>query len=444
MGVLNYPAQASPAWGDQSGRGQDLIDAIPNRAWVLASTLRHATRGQMMIGFWPTTSLNDQPNFALYTVSNFIQPRAATITTGIDLAYNAATDYPFAVVWLENAYQLLTKRSGVWYRDWVENAAHSQNYVGFSNYSAVGTLEDRWVLQSQKADLFAPDISLDEASVGAGSLSAALPQMPAYDFFMRFVMDTKPSAGRYRFAYRYQDADNYLYLDINSTGNTIVGERIGGVDSDLDTSPTPASDGDRLTIINDHYRVQVWAENTLIQDSTYTSDNENQLQDWVILDLGTGGVVTDMEIYPYRLQTASGLGSDLIVNGDFDTDTDWVKGANWTIPGGAGADHSGGNDDLEATVDPLTAGKVYKATFTISAYVAGTLGAVVGTPSFPAYRAGSGSANGTFEGYELAETDGAFKMDSTSFQGTVDDVVVQEVLFTATPLAFLLDSVLGL
>lgn len=444
MGVLNYPAQASPTWGDQSGRGQDLIAAIQNRAWVLATKLNHATRGEMLLGFWPSTTLGNAPNFALYTLSNELRARAAAVTTGNDAGYSAATDYPAAIVWLENAYQLYTKRSGLWYMDYQHRAAHSSNYAGFSNFSAIGTLEDKWIIQSQKADIFAPLATVETASVGAGSLNGSFAQMPPYDFFMQFVLDTIPASGRIRIAYRWIDADNYLYIDIDSGGDIILGERFEAVDFDLDTSTSPASNGDIITVINDHYRVQVFADGVQIQDFTDTNDNENQQQDWEILDLGTGGAISDLEIFRYRLQDVTGLGSDLIVNGDFDTDTDWTKGVNWTIPGGAGANHSGGNDDIEATIDPLSAGKIYRAQFTISAYVAGTLAAIVGDPGGNFYTAGFRSSNGESIGYELALVDGAFKLDSTGFQGTADDVIVQEVLFSPSTLATILDSMLGL
>jgi hypothetical protein len=56
------------------------------------------------------------------------------------------------------------------------------------------------------------------------------------------------------------------------------------------------------------------------------------------------------------------IGSELVVNGDFSTDSDWTKGTGWTISGGQ-ATHSGSAGYLSQ--DILTVGKVYKITFDI-------------------------------------------------------------------------------
>ena len=66
------------------------------------------------------------------------------------------------------------------------------------------------------------------------------------------------------------------------------------------------------------------------------------------------------------------LGSELVVNGDFATDSDWVKGSNWTISGGsANADGSSGGQ-LSQTTSPVVVGKTYKIQYTILNYVSGS------------------------------------------------------------------------
>jgi hypothetical protein len=59
-------------------------------------------------------------------------------------------------------------------------------------------------------------------------------------------------------------------------------------------------------------------------------------------------------------------GSELIINGGFDTDSDWSKGAGWTIANGK-ATHTGGSSDSSINQFNRTViGKNYKAVFTFS------------------------------------------------------------------------------
>ena len=65
------------------------------------------------------------------------------------------------------------------------------------------------------------------------------------------------------------------------------------------------------------------------------------------------------------IQSTNEIGSELITNGDFATDSDWIKGTGWSI--------SGGSANGLATLDPIyqlisgfTAGKKYKVSFEIT------------------------------------------------------------------------------
>lgn len=70
----------------------------------------------------------------------------------------------------------------------------------------------------------------------------------------------------------------------------------------------------------------------------------------------TYGVIAD--------QTNATLGDELIVNGDFATDSNWTKGAGWTISGGkASRDGSGGVNSPISQLVNIVAGKVYKLSY---------------------------------------------------------------------------------
>ena len=54
------------------------------------------------------------------------------------------------------------------------------------------------------------------------------------------------------------------------------------------------------------------------------------------------------------------LGDDLVVNGDFATDSDWVKGTNWIISNGLATYNPTGFSNLSQTTIGLEVGKTYK------------------------------------------------------------------------------------
>lgn len=117
-----------------------------------------------------------------------------------------------------------------------------------------------------------------------------------------------------------------------------------------------------------------------------------------------------------------GLTDNVVVNGDFSTDTDWVKGTGWTISGGK-AIAVLANADLNQSNPSVEEGKTYLTSYTISNITNGSCRIVLGT--------GAGierTTNGTFTeiitslGAILVVTiDGRFQ-----FSGSIDNVSVKE------------------
>ena len=64
-------------------------------------------------------------------------------------------------------------------------------------------------------------------------------------------------------------------------------------------------------------------------------------------------------------------GAEVIVNGDFATDSDWAKEAGWTISGGEAHCASGTGKSLSQT-NTLIAGRQYKLNFTLSNFSRGS------------------------------------------------------------------------
>ncbi|OUU70628.1 MAG: hypothetical protein CBC27_08485 [Opitutia bacterium TMED67] len=126
----------------------------------------------------------------------------------------------------------------------------------------------------------------------------------------------------------------------------------------------------------------------------------------------------------------SELGPEIIINGDFATDSDWTLGTGWTISNGKlRADNVSLINTFQAYV--YTSGKTYKVTYTISDYVKGEvrfqLGGGGGTVNGTAR-----DANGTYTEYIVAtnnHTSARFRALSADggFTGNIDNVSVKQV-----------------
>jgi hypothetical protein len=117
--------------------------------------------------------------------------------------------------------------------------------------------------------------------------------------------------------------------------------------------------------------------------------------------------------------------SELVVNGDFATDTVWTKNTGWTISGGK-AHHASGSGTGTINQTVATIGQCYDVTYTISNMTAGTL-----TISGPATGIAR-TANGTYTDRVIATATGIAFTPSLYFNGSIDDVSVK---LTIAPIA---------
>jgi len=124
------------------------------------------------------------------------------------------------------------------------------------------------------------------------------------------------------------------------------------------------------------------------------------------------------------------LGSELIVNGSFDTDSNWIKGTGWSISDGkAIATNVPNLQRLQNTGnDASVIGKTYKYSISVS-NVSGSYSLYV----FGAYAFLSVSTEGTIEGYVTAtSTNGAIFIAAATVGGlvsaSIDNVSVKEYL----------------
>jgi hypothetical protein len=122
-------------------------------------------------------------------------------------------------------------------------------------------------------------------------------------------------------------------------------------------------------------------------------------------------------------QTNATLGSELVTNGDFATDSDWIKETGWTIAGGvASRTNTGTYTALQQNI--LTSGKTYQVVFTITAI---TSGAIFGIRLGSNYILSDSLEAKTYIGYGTANGTTLSIMGNPSFAGSIDNVSVKQV-----------------
>jgi len=135
------------------------------------------------------------------------------------------------------------------------------------------------------------------------------------------------------------------------------------------------------------------------------------------------------------IETASVLGNELVVNGDFASDTDWTKGTGVTIANGvATSDGSGSNygNIVYQDTNVSFANKKVKINFDVLNYVSGKMRVSPGNSSVTSHVQANGS-------YEFIVDVGVgtdiiyFINYQTPFNGSIDNISVKEVARSNVP-----------
>ena len=124
-----------------------------------------------------------------------------------------------------------------------------------------------------------------------------------------------------------------------------------------------------------------------------------------------------------------GEDTDLATNGAFAADTGWTKGTGWTIAAGVAASDGSQTGDADLEQDAgVVEGKAYLVTFTVTAYSAGNVCAVLGDVE------GTDRASAaTFSQTIVAGAGGEIKIRAdVDFVGSVDNISVAPVAVVPT------------
>lgn len=129
-----------------------------------------------------------------------------------------------------------------------------------------------------------------------GTSEGATADAPSADFVAKMVLTTLPSAGSFIYKVRIQDANNYLDVEVNSSGDVIVNEIVAGVRTPQVSMLGKAADGESLVISADGDDIDVWSKADRIR---YTTSNFNTEVGCEVGSLGTGGVVSDILLHKF-------------------------------------------------------------------------------------------------------------------------------------------------
>lgn len=124
----------------------------------------------------------------------------------------------------------------------------------------------------------------------------------------------------------------------------------------------------------------------------------------------------------YMARAVPMLGSNLVTNGTFDTDTVWTKGTGWSIGSGVASKSAGTASNLTQSVG--VSGNTYYAKAD-AVVTAGTIGAYPGSGTT---QFGSTSATGTLAYTMKASGTGIGVRGDASFAGNVDNATIKEIL----------------
>lgn len=437
-GVLNVPAQVSAVWGDeyyraQPNSGQQYWTRPSGKALVAIVDFRHSTRNQQNpVGWWNSATLDAVAGtLGIYTASNVIRARSSGNNISDDQAYTVDTDYLGVAVWDSTGFHTFAKISGIWHRKWFTPSSVTQAYCGMSNLTSVGSLK-YFRIYAIDETLFAPALSITAPSVGN------LANMPDGDFLLYLDNITRPSAGDMFLRVKKKNASDYWrFKPANSGGGATVDEFVNGGGTNRISGSGVVSTDD-LILIARAQSMAVWRNTTALGSSYPTAYNWLREVGLEITHLEGSSSIANLYAWKARLLDETGLGANSVVNGDFATDTNWIKDPEWTISGGTANKAAGASTrSISQTVGTLTIGKYYKITFTVLNYVAGTLTLFIGATGAVA----PVSANGTYTVYGVCAGDTKIYLQGNAASNlSLDGVSSEEITFTADALALILDG----
>ncbi len=123
------------------------------------------------------------------------------------------------------------------------------------------------------------------------------------------------------------------------------------------------------------------------------------------------------------------LGDELVTNGNFDTDSDWIKQSSWSIANGsANCDGSGGFRSISQSALTNQVGKTYKISYEVSNYVSGEVRFILGGLNLGQIISANGVHTETIQAVNPSTNSFIYiETRGSGFIGSIDNVSVKEL-----------------
>jgi hypothetical protein len=302
-GRLNFPAQASAAWGDQGFYSA----AVTRAAGRVFAGKFQSSAAAVGLGFATAQNVNiTNVVHSLYLGgSNLIRPLdpAVNLTVG---SYAFSTDYQFAIVLRTDGAALYIK-GGVytdWTLLWIDNGQTTATlYATFFNFSGAGSID------YVGTPLLVAPFNTDDgvATVNAAAPVSAAAYTAAADGIadFRFVLDGAPSADeQVGVKYRAQDASNYwhAYLQRN-VGNTawdfnLVSVSAGTPTSRINVTGVGTPDRIRVQFTGSLHDCYTYAAGTRTKRGAQINVSHLNTQTGINATYAAGNTATSLIFYP--------------------------------------------------------------------------------------------------------------------------------------------------
>jgi len=143
--------------------------------------------------------------------------------------------------------------------------------------------------------------------------------------------------------------------------------------------------------------------------------------------VGRDGLIKESNLQDVNLVNNgdfSELGSELVTNGDFATDTDWSKATGWSISGGLANANTTAYRTLAQNI-PIILGKKYKVVYDVVSFTSGKVSMTIGADS-GILRNAVGTYSEIIE-YNNFYSSSGVRSGASGFVGSIDNVSVKEV-----------------
>lgn len=301
-GALQLAPHSTPAWGDPGVWETGGLARVLGRA-VIASATPAATNTWLIFG-WD----NDQSGFFNTAAMRFFSDgnidaisRNGSVIGPDVAAYTAAT-YTCAIS-LRNAGQYYLIK-GQAFTDWTLIWVDDVDVIA-TLYAAIGTNTATLSVDYLRVtDLPAPfNVDVLHSKL-AGNVPVSTTFTHPERCVIEFDLDTLPSGGNIILSFRRVDSDDDWQVRMSSGSTLSLKETVGGVLESRASAPGVLSNGNRIAIFVDGDNISGYYDGTHAW-TWPTSITGQSITDGLLVSIGTGGAISDLDIYELGVSTVT-------------------------------------------------------------------------------------------------------------------------------------------